>query len=261
MLSIYLLPSASQLQATPAPSSADALLDLRDDVLKENCQVTAAVARIHDSQGLADVDRPSVDVYYDGHYNVRSLGRSYNPRATIADVVALENVTKLALPIGYECFSKWGNRTKGALQAPSCIANSEAAGVNAIYKDIHADQEAKLTPGAIIRDGDTKITKSKEAVCQELQIPVQDDHACVVHVARNLPNHFWALYTNGKGKPGWSRDSGRRTANSTRLLLSGPPKRSTKHTKNTLLTLCVGAPLQKVRCSMRLVKTRSTALD
>jgi hypothetical protein len=68
--------------------------------------------------------------------------------------------------------------------------------VKAIYTDIHAD--AELVPGALIRDGDASISAAKRDVCEQLHIENKEDHACVVHINRNLPNRIWELYTKKK---------------------------------------------------------------
>ena len=51
---------------------ADKIISLQSRVLEENNIITAMAVRAQDSQGLADVDRPVVDLMFDGHYNIRS---------------------------------------------------------------------------------------------------------------------------------------------------------------------------------------------
>lgn len=61
---------------------------------------------------------------------------------------------------------------------------------------------ACLDGGNIVRDGDAAVSKAKREEEERLGLPPGQDHACVVHVSRNLPKHLWKAYTTCK----WSKD-------------------------------------------------------
>ncbi len=66
-------------------------------------------------------------------FNLRSQGRSYSCRARMGDVVACETKTRLSLPLAYEVYSKFGDRTIGAKAFSGSIGNAEALAIKSMY--------------------------------------------------------------------------------------------------------------------------------
>ena len=96
---------------------------------------------------------------------------------------------------------KFGDRTICAKAFSGSIGNAEALAIKSMYTSM-ADESCSITPGGLVRDGDASISSAKHEICNELGLVDYADHACVVHINRNVPNHLWSLYTK---KPGWSQ--------------------------------------------------------
>lgn len=174
----------------------DVIVELNQEVIAENKDLTEMVARLRDPQRGSDSLRMVVDFMLDGHYDVSTKGRSYSCPASMCDVVALERTTAMSLPLAYEVYSKFGGRTRGAREAPTSIANSEQQGMKDFVHDLQ--DGGKLQAGACLRDGDAKISSAKNAACDEIGIENKADDACVIHLNRCLPNRLWTLVTKGK---------------------------------------------------------------
>ena len=98
--------------------SADTVLTLSNTLITENRNVVEEAARTLDPQRLAEKGRVAIDIKFDGRYPTRTIGRSYSSKSKMCDTVATEIITKKEMPMAYVVHSKYGARTKGALDAP-----------------------------------------------------------------------------------------------------------------------------------------------
>ena len=175
----------------------DNIVELNQTLINENQILTQMAVRVRDPQNDADSAQTLVSLMLDGHYDVRTKGRSFSTPANFCDIVALETETRVNLPLSYLVYSKFGGRSRGARSAVGVnIASCESEGAKQVFRDLHSS--GVVQGKRILRDGDCKISAAKSEVCAELGIQDFDDDACVVHVNRNIPNKLWKLYTTGE---------------------------------------------------------------